>query len=57
MYGSLDLGQIDVSQILTYMADMWNMFSGVIFLVLAIAGFAAVMGLAVSALIRALQGR
>ena len=57
MYGSLDLGQIDVSQILTYMADMWNMFSGVILFVLAIAGFAAVLALVVSALMRALQGR
>ena len=56
MYGSLNFGVIDVTQITNYIADLWNMFQPVAFLVLGIAGFGALIGVVLTAFIRGLRG-
>ena len=57
MYGSLNFGPINLTQVTQYMADIWTMFEPVIFFVLAIAGFGALVYLVIGAIVDALRSR
>jgi hypothetical protein len=57
VYGSLNFGQINLTQVTNYMADIWAMFQPVVFLVLAIAGIGALLYLVLGAIIDALRSR
>ena len=57
MYGSLDFGTINLTQVTVYMSDLWAMFQPVILLALAFAAFGALLYLGVGALISAFGRR
>ena len=56
MYGSLNFGAINMTQVTNYMADIWSMFSNVIYMVLGIAAIAALLSMVLSAVIKGLRG-
>jgi|GEM_PF-5011610 len=55
MYGTLNFGTFDWGLVANYMTDLWNMFSLVIYVVLGIAAFGAVISMVLGAVIRALR--